>query len=243
MTIHLKELHIAYNLIPYKRNQDVVRLQLHTYGWDVIISMVDGYDSPDLYEDNKKGRKLAKEVSRLYPFLFVKDSSIEALFRARRTAEAVDLQILSRYEQGVACVAAFVFQKKNKQILVTVGSVFAYLWDGRKWFKPKEIGDYSLEPRQYGSDVSRFFGGKENKNKPLFSCQPDVVETDADIPVFLATDGFEDVFSLKDLNAFTAHIKNRNPKVFIEELTSAIKRNKKQKDDITILLKGVPKIK
>lgn len=238
MTIYLEEHHIAYNLIPHLRNQDVVQVESEPFPGSLVVSMVDGYSNPDKIKGDEAGRAIADFVSKLFPQVFLQNEEKSFLLRAKKTARVVDEKVLSIYPKYVACVGVFLFQRGKKQIIVTVGSVVLYVWNGKKWHKPKEIGNYSLDPRQYGSDVSRFFGGGDNKNKPLFSCEPDAIYINSSIPVFLATDGFEDIFDLKRLNNFTLRLDNLNPKSFIDSLTLKIKNSKKQKDDCSILLKG-----
>ncbi|MBI2641934.1 protein phosphatase 2C family protein [Candidatus Roizmanbacteria bacterium] len=235
---------IVYERIPYKRNQDIIRISDKEKGADLVISLVDGYSKPGLPEGDRPGREIARTVGKLFPqyFLNFLNSKISDLqIRAEKTALLVDRDVLKRFPKYVACVGIFLFEIQNKQVIVTVGSVIVYVWNGRRWFKPKEIGDYSLDPKDpksYGSDVSRFFGGGDNKDKPLFSCKPDVVEIDIETSIFLATDGLEDVFTLKDFNNFTYKLKNKRSQSFIKKLTREIKKRNNQKDDISILIKG-----
>ncbi len=241
MLRYLDKFSIAYHIIPYKRNQDVVRIVRNQGGWDLVISVVDGYSNPKYFKGNQEGREVAHLVSKLFPELFYKHAEKDLVRRAKKVAQMIDKHVLAIYPERVACVGIFLFQKGEKQIIVTVGSVIVYLWNGKEWYKPKEIGDYSLDPKKpesYGSDVSRFFGGGDNKDKPVFSCEPDIVETSSYTPVFLATDGLEDIFDLNRLNNLTYRIIDKRANYFIKKVSLEIIRSKKQIDDISILLKG-----
>jgi hypothetical protein len=60
-------------------------------------------------------------------------------------------------------------------------------------------------------------------------------------PIFIASDGLEDLFTLEQFNAFTQSLLSQPAKVFARTLQEEIQRKKdQQKDDIAFLIKNWP---
>ena len=114
------------------------------------------------------------------------------------------------------------------------------MWNGKQWYKPKEISDHWLDVKVYESNVARFFGASERKADPrfpgIFSAEPDVIGIKPTTPVIIVTDGIKDVLSLGDINQIVGNPRGQIPKTIIEKLIKEIQRRKTQKDDISILV-------
>lgn len=153
---------------------------------DYCFAVVDGWDNPEYYSDNVTGKRVAEYVAKAFPRKF--RTSRES---AQHVADEIDKQVLAMYPVHASCVGAFLFHVKNSDISVAVGSVVVLIWGASHWVKPKEIGDYSLDPKKYPSDVSMFFVRGELKSDPLYGCRAETVELSPETPVLLATDGLE----------------------------------------------------
>lgn len=238
----IQKYHLAYALIPYKRNQDYITVLSPRGPLKFAVSVVDGWNWKEKLADDEQGRKVARFVATVYPRTFLKYVPRNTYEKAaRQAAEDVDKRILQKWPRYVSAVAAFLLSFDDHDVIVFLGKGVALVHDGRTWKTPKEIGDYSLDetPFRFPNDVSRFFGRGELKGDPLYSCQPDVVVIPPRSTVFLATDGLEDVMTVKDLNAFTEKLKNKTPSFFIKELIREIRMKKTQKDDISIFIRSV----
>ena len=240
MIKYLKKFNIAYKIIPYKRDQDVIKIFDNKYAYKCIVSLVDGYNNLRYIEGNFAGRKTAEAVANKFPDLFIKTQGKNVQEKTRKSVRLMDKLVLNLYPAYSSCVGVFLFESKKTYIIISIGSVVVFIWNGHEWFKPKEIKDYSLDLKFYPADVSRFFGlGELKRQDPkLYKPDADVIQIDKTKPVFLASDGFEDIFNLKSFNNFSNKLKDKNPKYFIEKLGEEIKNSQRQKDDISILIKS-----
>ncbi len=234
------EMNISYSLIPYQRNQDVIKIQKNNRGAKLIVSVVDGYNDNNKLRDNKPGKNVATFVATNFPKTFLKTQIKDVRKRAEISAEIIDQEVIKIYPAYVACVGGFLFSFESKQIIIVVGSIFVYIWNGFLWKKAKEIGDYSLDLKKYPSDVSRFFGEGELKrqNPTFYKAKPDTVILPYKTPVFIGTDGTEEILSLEDLNHVTKKTGLKSAKKLIDKLTDFIQSKKNlQNDDASIFLK------
>lgn len=235
----LGEHDLAYAVLPFRRDQDIIRVITGKKGVQLVACVVDGWNNPAGIKGNEAGRKAAEYVAGNFPETFLAVRGGGPQERAKKAAKIVDQRLLEIYSAHASCVGAFLFSFKREDVIVAVGSVVVLLWNGKRWEKPKEIGDYSLDPAKYPSDVSRFFGRGELKGDPFYSAEPDVVVCSAKKPVFLASDGLEDVLTINYLNKLTQDLADLTPKAFITSLCGEVQRRQKaQRDDISILLKG-----
>ncbi|OGK12105.1 hypothetical protein A3C98_04010 [Candidatus Roizmanbacteria bacterium RIFCSPHIGHO2_02_FULL_37_15] len=240
MITFIKKYDISFAKIPFKRNQDTVYFSEQEKDCKFVVSVVDGWNNQKYLEGDVPGRAVAQFVADKFPKTFLRKKEKVLELRVNNACKAMDNKVLKLYPTHASCVGVFMFGFANYELIVTVGSVVVLLWDGKKWVRPKEIGDYSLDPKVYPSDVSRFFGlGELKKLDPkLYKCQADILITGNATPIFLASDGFEDVFDPKSFNNFTYSLKNESSKYFVKNLTKVIQQSGKQKDDIAILTKN-----
>lgn len=239
MSIHsLPKFNIAYGLPPSKRNQDVIRIDEYE-GGGFSVAVVDGWNNLDYLPNNVSGRRVAEFVAREFPKMFFMIKRKSLVKRAEQTAASIDREVISMYPAHVSCVGSFLFMFSRKIVIVSVGNraIGVLLWNGYEWYKPNEIGDYTIEYPKYPSEVSRFFGRGELKKDPMYLAKPDVVICSQSTPLLLATDGLEDVLSLKDINAIVQNPHRQSPRVIVETLLKEIRKRKTQKDDILILVK------
>jgi len=240
MNYNFPQFNISYSLIPFKRNQDLIKIQGFNKKINFTASIVDGWNNLDKTEGNESGKKVALFVANNFPKQFLKIDVDNFQERAEKSTEFIDKEILKLYPAHASCVGAFLFDFDNKNIIVTVGSIFVYVWNGTTWRKPKEIGDYSLDPKNYPSDVSRFFGrGELKKLDPnLYTVKPDVVLLSPKCPIFIGTDGIEEFITKEDLNDYTKKVGLTNSQKFISSLTKLAKtRSNLQNDDTSIFVK------
>lgn len=227
----LQKYRLAYALLPYKRNQDIIKI--HEFGSsDYCAAVVDGWDNPEYYLDNAPGKRVAEFVAQEFPKKFRASSG-----SAQSVADEIDKQVLEMYPARASCVGAFLYHTSTSDTIVAVGSVVVLTWDGRRWEKPKEIGDYSLDPKKYPSDVSMFFGRGELKTDPLYGCCADVAEVSSQTPVILASDGLEKVLNIRDINVLPVDSTKRSTKEIIETVLAEVVRRGTQRDDISVLLR------
>jgi len=156
--------------------------------------------------------------------------------------KTLDERIAKTYPRLATSVAVFVFHLDDNDIIVSVGDVETYLWDGHKWYKPKEINDHWLDSKIYDSNVARFFGASEHKRDPrfpgVFSAEPDVLSCPSLAPIMIATDGIKDVLSLNDINTLAINPKKASPKKIVETILHEIARRGSQRDDISLLVRS-----
>ena len=174
----------------------------------------------------------------MFPKIFLETEADSLESRAKKASDIIDRQVTRLYPEYISCVASFLFHSKTVDYVISVGDVVTLLWNGKNWYKPKEIHDYQLNPKKYPSNVSCFFGRGELKGKPPYSAEPDVAILSSGTPVIIATDGIKDVLKLHDINKIVGNPSGQAPKKIIEKLLTEIKKRKKfQKDDISILLR------
>lgn len=232
----VSQYHIAYVLLPYKRNQDIIRILEKRNDALYVVSVVDGWNELNLNSD-VPGRQVAELVAELYPNNFLSSVMSDTTEKAHAASIAMDAIVMEQYPTCSTCVAAFLFHFLHADIVVTVGDPEVYLWDGSQWYKPKEISDHALDPAEYASNVSRFFGCPKRKRDPLYSAEPDVVKFPPDVPIILATDGIKDVLSIDDINHLWDGLIEKTSKIIISALFTEIQSRGTQKDDISILVR------
>ncbi len=236
-----KNRNIAFVVIPFKRNQDVIKILKGNLQYPYIVSVVDGWNDPKIHASDLHGRRVASLVADIFPKKFLESNETNITKRAQIVASSVDDTVNNLSPHYASAVAAFLFTGKLKDVIVSVGDVETYLWDGKKWYKPKEIRDHWIDPAKYPSNVSRFFGCWERKQYPIFSAKPDVLTFRSDTPVMIATDGIKDVLKLDDINKL-ANLRNNNDKTkILTRFINEIQRRKTQRDDISILVCGIDK--
>lgn len=228
---------IAYAQLPGPRDQDVIKI-VKLSQWITVASVVDGWNLRELGTD-QPGKEFAASVAERFPEIFLATSLRSLQKTAETTAFTMDREMLVRYPRNVSCVGTFLFMFEGVDILVTIGSVFVLVWHGKAWYRPKTIGDYSLDPDRHPSDVSRFIGRGELKGDPLYSPKPDVTMLRKGKKIFIASDGFQDLFTVNEFNQWALYQPFGNPPEFIARLSAEIEnRQSRQKDDISLLLKA-----
>lgn len=227
---------IAYAQIPGPRDQDVIRI-VKPAGGITVASVIDGWNLREL-GTNEPGKEFAAIVAKRFPEIFLYSKATGLKKQATLAARALDREMQAQYPRDVSCVGSFLFMAKKQAFLVTIGSVFVLVWDGKRWYRPKAIGDYSLDPQKYPSDVSRFIGRGELKNDPFYSSEPDVVVFPKGRIIFVGTDGLEDLFTVDEFNSCVRGLLFDNPKEWVFKLRAEIEKMKScQKDDVSFLLK------
>lgn len=240
MIVNLPKYRISYSLIPFKRNQDLIKIKNFTNKIIFSASVIDGWNNLDEIKGNVPGKRVASFVAENFPKIFtsLQDTNIQRM--AEKTAKIVDEKVLKLYPAHASCVGAFLFHYSDRNIIVAVGSIFVYIWSGKSWKKLKEIGDYSLDPSIYPSDVSCFFGrGELKKQDPdLYKVNPDTILIPTKTPIFIGTDGTEEFISIKDLNELTNKVGFDYSEKFISSLNDlASSRKSSQNDDASIFVK------
>lgn len=223
---------LAYSLFPFKRSQDVIRIDNYK-GGEFSVAVVDGWNNLDYLPDNVSGKRVAEFVAQEYPKKFISNPAKDA----QHVAEEIDRQVLAMYPAHASCVGAFLFHFDDRDLIVAVGSVVVLYWDGNCWAKPKEIGDYSLDPKKFPSDVSTFFGRGELKADPLYRCHADVVKVSSQTPVLFASDGLEKVLTNQEINSIVPLGSKSSPKTLVSRILTEVKAKGTQNDDISVLVR------
>ncbi len=228
----LQKYHIAYGLLPYKRNQDVIRV--HEFGdGKYAIAVTDGWNRPDAFPNDEPGKWVASFVADEYPNAY--------RLHGLGATNILEERIAEKYPRLATCVASFVFHFVGDDTIVSVGDLETYVWDSTRWYKPKEISDHALDLKTYESNVARFFGAREHKRDPrfpgIFSADPDVLEISSTTPVLIATDGIKDVLPIGDLNALPVNPAKRSAKEIVETILNEVIGRGTQRDDISLLLR------
>lgn len=235
MNIHtLSRLGIAYTLLPYKRNQDVIKIFPQTENAHFVASIVDGFNFRDKIPGNTVGRKAAQFIAETYPEIFLQLTEKDYYVRAKKAAFLADEQFLTRFPRYVSAVGVFIFAFETETVIVALGTIKVWTKKRGVWLKPKQIGDYFLPYPKYYSGSRSLFGFGEVKHNPFYHVRPDVVVVKAHTSILVATDGLDDVMNLDDLNRFTQSVTDKNPEEFVKQLLAEIKRRKTQKDDIAL---------
>ena len=237
-----RSFNLAYTLLPFKRNQDVV--QIHKFDQGVYcIAVTDGWNSPEVFSDDEPGREVARIVANQYPKIFFSSKIRHPSQRAKEASKKIDERITKKYPRLATAVAVFLFHFDKEDIIVSVGDVETYLWNGDEWYKPKEISSHELDRKIYESNVARFFGAHEHKIDPrfpgIFSAEPDVMIIPSNTPVLIATDDIKDVLTIEDVNLITQSVTEKTPKNILVALLKEIQRRKTQNDDISILIRFI----
>ena len=235
----ISEYHIAYGLMPYKRNQDVIQIIPGKGDCTYAVSVVDGWNWKEKLADDRVGRRAARYIAKEYPQTFLELDDIDFVRRAETASTVVDKRFLKAFPKYASAVTVFLFSFMNQDIIVYVGKGIVLLWDGKQWTKPVKIGDYFLDETKFGfsNEVSRFFGRGELKGDPLYSCKPDVVVCRPETPVFLATDGLEDVFTLEEITQIIRIDHEISPRELTDRLLTEASRCGTQRDDISVLVR------
>ena len=236
-----KKRSIAYVGIPFKRNQDVVRVISGNQEFEYVACIVDGWNNPDELKGDVPGRKVARLVADLYPQEFLQSTIKDTIKRAHADAKIIDDTVNNLSPHYASAVASFLFHGAKEDVIVSVGDVETYLWDGKIWYKPKEISDHWIDPAKYPSNVSRFFGCWERKQYPIFSAEPDVMTIPSTTPVMIATDGIKTSATLSDINLLSVNPIQTSAKKIVEAIFHEVTRRGTQRDDISILVRGIDK--
>lgn len=233
----LHKYHTAYGLLPYKRNQDVIRIQSLDRE-NYITCVVDGWNHPKELFGDEPGRQVATIVAQEFPGIYAAATGRDEKERARSAVSTLNASVEKRFPQYASCVASFlIHDDKNDDVIVSVGDVETYLWEGSAWYKPKEIRDHWIDPTKYPSNVSRFFGCFERYIHPEFSCEPDVMTIPSGQSILIATDGLKDVLKLDDINSLPVDPTKVSPKEIVETILHEVSRRGTQRDDISVFVR------
>lgn len=228
----VQKYHLAYALLPYKRNQDVIKIHEFT-GGNYCMAAADGWNGQDIFSDDAPGREVSYLVATEFPTMYL-TYGLEAI-------NMLEDRIAEKYPWRATSVATFLFHLNNKETIVSVGDVETYLWDGRRWYKPKEISDHWLDFAIYESNVARFFGSSKHKADPrfpgIFSAEPDSLEINSETPVMFATDGIKDVLKIGDINALPVNPTKHAAKAIVKTILDEVVHRGSQRDDISVLVR------
>lgn len=227
---------ILHSRIPFRRNQDVILIQQDRGDAGDVVSVVDGWNDVDKVPSDHPGREAASFVASRYPELFLALKERTLARDAQDAAEQVDREFLRRYPAHVASVGAFAFCFRKQTILVSIGTIHVWIWNGSKWHKPEEIGDYFLPQPEYESGSRTFWGRGELKDDPFYSLRADTVALSPQTPFFIATDGMDDVLALSEINEMQGKTRSSFPG-FFKAMVEKVHASKKQRDDITLLMR------
>ncbi len=227
---------ILCSRIPFRRNQDVIHIQKNRSDREDVISVVDGWNDVERVPSDHPGRKAASFVARRYPEVFLSLREQTLAHAAQDAAEQVDHEFLRRYPSHVASVGAFAFCSWKQTILVSIGTINVWIWNGTQWHKPEEIGDYVLPQPEYESGSRTFWGRGELKDDPFYALRVDTVVLSPQTPFFIATDGMDDVFTLSEINEMQEETRSSFPG-FFKAVVEKVLSSKKQRDDITLLMR------
>ncbi|MBI3559994.1 SpoIIE family protein phosphatase [Candidatus Gottesmanbacteria bacterium] len=242
----VQKYHIAYGLLPFKRNQDVIRI--HELDRDkYILCVVDGWNHPKEILSDGSGRQMASIVAQEFPDTYLVAVGRDEKERADNAVFTLNTSLEKRFPRYTSCVASFLIHGgKKDDVVVSVGDVETYIWDGSRWYKPKEISDHWIDPTKYPTDVSktdvsRFFGCFERYIHPEFSCDPDVMTIPSGKPILIATDGIKDVLTIGDINTLGVNPTNASAREIVETILHEVSRRGTQRDDISLLVRGLDK--
>jgi serine/threonine protein phosphatase PrpC len=236
MTVLSGGFSILSSRIPFRRNQDVIHIQKDRSDTEDVISVVDGWNDVERVPSDHPGREAASFVARRYPEVFLALNERTLAHAAQDTAEQVDREFLQRYPAHVASVGAFAFCFRKQTVLVSIGTINVWIWNGTQWHKPEEIGDYVLPQPEYESGSRMFWGRGELKDDPFYSLRADTVVLSPQTPFFIATDGMDDVLTLSEINEMQEETRSSFP-CFFKALVEKVLASKKQRDDITLLMR------
>jgi hypothetical protein len=224
-----------HSRIPFRRNQDVILIQQDRSDAGNLVSVVDGWNDVERVPSDHPGREAASFVASRYPELFLAAKERILVHAAQDAAEQVDREFLDRYPAHVASVGAFAFCSPEQTVLVSVGTINVWIWDGTEWRKPEGIGDYFLPQPQYESGSRTFWGRGELKDDPFYALRADAVVLPPQTPFFIATDGMDDVICLSEINKL--HGEAGPSPVFFKRLVEMVHMSDRQQDDIALLMR------
>ena len=227
---------ILHSRIPFRRNQDVLHIQQDLSDARDVLSVVDGWNDVERVPSDHPGREAASFVASRYPELFLALKEHPLTHATQDAAEQVDREFLHRYPAHVASVGAFAFCSRKQTVLVSIGTINVWIWNGTEWHKPEEIGDYFLPQPEYESGSRSFWGRGELKGNPFYSLRADTVALPPQTPFFIATDGLDDVLTLSEVNEMQEKTRSSLPG-FFKVLVEKVLTGKKQRDDITLLMR------
>jgi hypothetical protein len=226
-----------HSRIPFRRNQDVILIQQNRGNDGEVASVVDGWNDLERVPADHPGREAASFVAGRYPELFLASKERILPRAAQEAAERLDREFLDRYPAYVASVGAFAFCSRKQTVLVSIGTIHVWIWNGTEWRKPEEIGDYFLRQPEHESGSRTFWGRGELKGDPFYSLRADTVVLPPQTPFLITTDGLDGVLTLSGINEIQ---KETQPSVpgFFEALLEKVRTSQKQRDDITLLMRG-----
>ena len=227
---------ILCSRIPFRRNQDVIHIQKDRSDREDVITVVDGWNDVERVPSDHPGREAASFVARRYPEVFLSLREQTPAHAAQDAAEQMDHEFLRRYPAHVASVGAFAFCSRKQTLLVSIGTIHVWIWNGTQWRKPEEIGNYFLPQPEYESGSRTFWGRGELKDNPFYALRVDTVVLPPQTPFFIATDGMDDVLTLREINEVQEKFRSLFP-VFFKALVEKVLVSKKQRDDITLLMR------
>jgi len=228
---------VSYFLLPYKRNQDRVRIYNDYLGTIYTACVIDGWHNSELLPGNKEGQQVTELVLNTFPQMFLKSSIKNYSGKAQFIADLLNKEILERFSKHVACVGTFVFKYSDKKIIATIGTITTLVLQNDAWIKPKEIKDNKLDWKTNESGSATFFGRGELKGNKKYSNRVDTVVCSSSSPVLIFTDGADDVLDYKKLPLLLQEDAISKSGVFMKNLQQKILRHQDmQRDDITALL-------
>jgi hypothetical protein len=230
---------ILCSRIPFRRDQDVIHIQKDRGDGEDVIGVVDGWNNVERVPSDHPGREAASFVARRYPEVFLALREHPPAYAAQTAAEQVDREFLRQYPAHVASVGAFAFCSPKQTILVSIGTIHAWIWNGTQWHKPEAIGNYFLPQPEYESGSRTFWGRGELKDDPFYALRVDTVVLYSQTPFFMATDGMDDVLTLREINEAQEETPSSFP-VFFKALVEKVLASQKQRDDITLLMRWQP---
>jgi len=227
---------ILCSRIPFRRNQDVILIQRDCGNAGDVVSVADGWNNVERVPSDHPGREAASFVASRYPELFLALKEHPPTHAAQEAAEQVDREFLHRYPAHVASVGAFAFCSRKQTLLLSIGTIHVWIWNGTEWHKPEEIGDYFLPQPEYESGSRTFWGRGELKDNPFYALRADAVALSPQTPFFIATDGLDDVLTLSEINEMQKEARSSFPG-FFNALVDKVLEGKKQRDDISLLMR------
>jgi hypothetical protein len=228
---------VLYSRIPFCRNQDAIHIQPGcSHNGEDAISVVDGWNDAERMGSDQPGREAAAFVAKRYPVLFLALRGQTPALAAQEAAQQLDREFRQRYPSHVASVGAFAFCSQEQTILVSIGTIHVWTWNGKQWYKPDEIGDYFLPQPEYESGSRTFWGRGELKGNPFYALRVDTVILTPQTPLFIATDGLDDVLNLSQINEMQGEIQSSFPGFFKTVVHKALS-SREQRDDITLLMR------
>jgi hypothetical protein len=228
-----------HSRIPFRRDQDVILIQQEHGDVGDVVSVVDGWNDAERIPSDLPGREAASFVAGRYPELFLASKERTLPHAAQAAAEQLDREFLDRYPAHVASVGAFAFCFRKRMVLVSIGTINVWIWNSEEWHKPGEIGDCFLPQPGYESGSRTFWGRGELKGDPFYSLRADTVLLPPQTPFLMATDGLDDVLTLGEINALKKESPSSFPG-FFGALVEKVLADKRQRDDITLLLRWKP---